>query len=317
MNEETKDLEKQEQVELGNLNNLTQHEILDVNKKGKEKNPNILGIIIIILLVLAILGVGLYVAKDNGYLDKYINKQETNEDNNQEAKEDNNQEPESSKEEDDGYNTSDQKMLRTLNVLEYYSNEHIIGHLSHIYEKDATVLELDPSMKLISVLYYASFGDGYYSFEEIDKDKYPNVPEPKYEEQNVRIITSAKVKRLYKAVYGEELDVKTPIIEEAKSFLNYNEEYDIYVMYGGLGGACIPNTPTYLSSSDFQDEYIYLYSSFALATSEGIFKDFEKKEKYSDQTCSITINEDNYEDFHQYKITLNKDYTFSKIEKIK
>ena len=70
---------------------------------------------------------------------------------------------------------------------------------------------------------------------------------------------------------------------------------------------------------DSANVYVYSAHVYYKNCPYEVYKDFDKKEKY-EAGESLEINESNYQDFYNYKVTYKKDgsnYVFEAIEKIK
>lgn len=215
---------------------------------------------------------------------------------------------------------TDTELINTIKskqiILNNYTNSDIVNKKSYIYEKNITNKELDESKKLVAII-YTLFEEEKYTL--LDSSKYPNI------EQNpdgtTNIIEENVVKELYKNTFGTDLNVNTPFPETIKESFYYNDEYKVYVINGGFGGACSEGTKTYDYDYKEDNNNIYVYTSVAFykGCPQEIFKDIEFKEQYSTTEESFDLNEKNYNEFYKYKITYkknNNNYIFEKIEKI-
>ncbi len=202
-------------------------------------------------------------------------------------------------------------------VLKNYTYDQISFKKSRIYEKDQNSNDLVDSQKLIAVLYTLFENDK--AYEELDSNKYPNiVPNP---EGSTLIINADSVKKLYKDVFGGELDINIKLPDDISNNFYYSNEYDVYVINGGFGGSCNDGSLTYDYKYTNDSSNIYVYSAHAYYKNcpYEVYKDFDKNEKYEAQD-NLELGENNYQDFYKYRITYKKEgnkYFFAKIEKIK
>ena len=202
-------------------------------------------------------------------------------------------------------------------VLMNYTSSDIVGIISNIYERDLTSEDLIEERKLVSVI-YTLFKDEKY--EALDKNKYPNIEVNPDGATDIISVDSAK--ELYTDVYGGNLDISTTFPENIKKSFYYNQEYNVYVVNAGFGGACMDGTRNY--DYDYKEDptHLYVYSSFAYLDNcpFEVYKDINKTEKFSVTGTDFVLDGSNYEQFHQFKITYLKkgdNYIFDKIEKIK
>jgi len=203
-------------------------------------------------------------------------------------------------------------------VLNNYTSSQYLFKDSQIYEKDSTNEELDSSKKLVAVLYTLSFDKRV--FESINEELYPNIKLSG--EGTTSVIPAIKVKELYNDVFGEELDTSISLPETVAKNFSYNSEYDVYVEYGGFGGTCSNSTLTYDYDYKKEDNKYYVYTAVAYEYEcpYSIYKNPNKQDQYEYDGDSFELNDKNYKDFNQYKITYvdnNGNYVFEKIEKIK
>ena len=214
--------------------------------------------------------------------------------------------------EDEEKEITDGKVLELISkrqeVLKNYTSDQISNKKARIYEKDQNSKELIGENKLVAVL-YTLFEDNS-SAVELDTAKYPNT----------LILQPDLVKKLYKETFGEELDSSIKIPEDIKDSFYYSDEYGVYVINSGFGGACLDGSITYdyKYTEDSANVYIYSAHAYYKTCPYEVYKDFDKTEKYETDKI-IRISENNYEDFYNYKITYKKDgnnYIFAKIEKI-
>ena len=201
-------------------------------------------------------------------------------------------------------------------ILNNYTDSDIVNKKSFIYEKNITNKELDETKKLVAII-YTIFEEEKYT--QLDSSKYPNI------EQNpdgaTNIIEENVAKESYRNTFGTDLNVATPFPDAIKNNFYYNDEYKVYVINGGFGGACSEGTKTYDYDYKEDDNNIYVYTSVAYykGCPQEVFKDIEFKEQYPITEEPFDLNEKNYNEFYQYRIAYkknNNNYIFEKIEKI-
>ncbi len=202
-------------------------------------------------------------------------------------------------------------------VLKNYTSDDISFKKARIYDNNVDNKSLEEDKKLVAVIYTLFENDKKY--EELDKNKYPNIT-PNAEGSTL-IISSTDVKDLYSKTFGGELDVNTSLPEDLKNNFYYNAEYDVYVINAGFGGSCTDSTLTYdyKYTEDFKHVYVYSAMAYQANCPYEIYKENDKQNKYEYDGNEFMLDETNYKDFNQYKITYlknNENYVFDKIEKI-
>ena len=342
-NNETKDLEKQEQVELGNLNNLTQNEVLDTNKKGKSKNPNILGAIIIVILVLAIIGILLYVAKDNGYLDKYFKKQpevtETKEEIPESEKMDYMGEKEKiitdesiiskiqSKDEKINYDV----MIIQTEKEEFTDSDRVETIVSYMFEqdiaKDFPVQDITKLRKEMDIENNEEDCNNHISLYSMCLSKVEGTP---------KIISFEDAAAFVKEFYNHDIEkIGIVTVENGMTYLDENiymgekaskDPYILQFKYLIDGSNYTSNKATRenkIYTEDDDNYYVYFYYSI---TDHDGYTYYSLKEWYNlnaevpKDRKELKLTKDNYEDFSLVKVTYKKDgnnFYYDKIETIK
>ncbi len=323
-------IENNEKVEYNtNLN--------DLNNTPKPKK-SYAGIIIIILLLLVVVALVCYIAYDKGYLDKFINKQETKEENKQEIKEENNEKE-----------ITDSATIKTLddklNILNNYGADWV-SPASNLY-KDITNKSMTDGEKLQTILLYL---DNNNMFKKEERSKYPNLTGEQMkdiwgpseegdvitdmyigEDDNLyHLIEASTVKDYYKRLFGGE--PSTTKVKNTYPTYYYEQAYDIYVQVTRGGGTCGTRMGQYNYKYTEDKQYAYIYTVVGYTSCmDDYYKDIdleevavkanvpEDLENYVEQDINDVVKK-NMDKFNKYRVVFKKDgdnYIFEKVEEVK
>lgn len=280
-----------------------------------EKKSNAGLIAIIIILIVALLGLGFYVAYDKGLIF-----------NNEETKEKQEVDNDTTEEEiiDGSTKQQLQKLVNKFNNVAFMS---WTSEENNIYKKG----ELNDSTKLLTVLANMRH-----------ENKFVSATEEEVIKVNLLFDKASldDVKEEYQKLYNQELVNFIDITNYCPSF-KYISEENLYRAYIGCGGTGIDRYTYHINSYTMDKDNYYVYINVAYVQgvpienspdiSYKIYNDINKTSLYKEvanyfelseiERKDGIINQANYQEFSEYKYTFGKredgSYYYKGIEKIR
>lgn len=211
------------------------------------------------------------------------------------------------------------KMLERINVIGNYSTSSTFGQ-GVIYAADFESSDIPYDEKLYVVL------------EQLYLDNMDNSPvttdykfDNDYLKESSTQIDVSEVEKLYTSLYGSSDFEHKSLSGKCPDFI-YDSLNAKYYGLSGCGGVSPLSIETYVYSVTTKGNNVYAYVSFGARDMANItpviYTDFAMTKVYNGTVLDTLdiVNENNYNDFSQYRYVFTKNdggYSFSKIEKIK